>query len=443
MTPEELAALVDAEVDTKIAAFKAAEPVQPVTPVAEPPAVAAPAVAYTQAQLDEAVKAAAVQAAKATGEKMENAFKAMQRPPMAVPAVIHSEKHAKTPTPIWWAVKTALYLGAGKDGIRFHLDPTEEGELEFDGTQEAVKAFKAMATTANSATGEHFIPRIQTNLVTQALYQEVISRNLPKVNVYPMPGLICDAPEIGAFTAGWSAENSSATSAGDATTARKTLTAKNLTALGTLSNQLLMDSNPGVEQYVRDGLAGAIGEAHDSAFFYGTSSSTVPGGITKLAGVTSTAISTDDFYTAVLKAVGRMAKAKIPQKNIAVVTNPGVVVTALTARVGSTGDFLSAGGQVVNDPALFNTALNGRVSARLGLPVFTTTAVPIASSTADILVLYCPNAVIGDRQELEIAASNVAGSAFANNQTLIRAIMRVDFLLQRAAALEIITGSAA
>jgi hypothetical protein len=36
----------------------------------------------------------------------------------------------------------------------------------------------------------------------------------------------------------------------------------------------------------------------------------------------------------------------------------------------------------------------------------------------------------------------VAGNAFAYNQTLIRAITRVDFLLARATSLEIVTGFA-
>jgi HK97 family phage major capsid protein len=86
--------------------------------------------------------------------------------------------------------------------------------------------------------------------------------------------------------------------------------------------------------------------------------------------------------------------------------------------------------------------IEARLSSRIGYPVFMTTVIPAASSTSSILVLYCPDFVIGDRQDLEIAASNVAGNSFAYNQTLIRAIMRVDFLLLRAASLEIITGVA-
>jgi HK97 family phage major capsid protein len=68
--------------------------------------------------------------------------------------------------------------------------------------------------------------------------------------------------------------------------------------------------------------------------------------------------------------------------------------------------------------------------------------IPVASSTSSILVLACENLVLGDRQELEISSSNVAGSAFENNLTYIRAIMRGDVFLMRAAALEIITGVA-
>ena len=74
------------------------------------------------------------------------------------------------------------------------------------------------------------------------------------------------------------------------------------------------------------------------------------------------------------------------------------------------------------------------------MPVFSTTVVPVTTSSSPIEVLYAPDFIIGDRQELEIAASKEAGSAFANNQTLIRAVMRLDTVLARAASLERITG---
>lgn len=381
-------------------------------------------------------KAADKAAAKATDE----AVKASRR--LHFPAVVKSEESYAEPLPLTWAVKAAHQTGGS---IVFNFNNKSGKGLEFDGTSDAVKAFKAMGTTSGGAVGEHFVPRVQTDMVIANLYEKVITRSFPSVNVYPMPGLICDAPTIGAFSAGWSAENATATNAGDASTNRKTLAAKNLTALAAISNQLLADSSPAIERYVREGLAAAMGEAHDTGALYGTNANNQPLGITGTLGVTSTAISTDDVYTAILKAIGRMASNKLPVSpgNVAVIMRPEVLVKALTSRVGASGDFIASSSNNTNS-TFVGSRLEDRVSARLGYQVFSTTIVPAATGTvtSSILVVYAPDMIIGDRQELEIAASNVAGNSFAYNQTLVRAIMRVDFLLARAASLEIITGVA-
>lgn len=388
---------------------------------------------------EEVVEIAQKAAEKAAVKATDEAVKAAQR--MQFPTVVKKEEDYADPLPLTWAVKAAHQTGGS---IVFNFNSKGKG-LEFDGTGDAVKAFKAMATTASAAIGEHFIPRVQTDMVVANLYEKVVTRSFPGVNVYPMPGLVCDAPTIGAFSAGWTAENATAAAAGDAATGRKTLTAKNLTALATISNQLLADTSPAIERYIREGLASAMGEVHDTGALYGTNANNQPLGITSTANVTSTAISTDDVYTAILKAIGRMAANKLPvtPSNVAVIMRPEVLVKALTSRVGSSGDFIASNSQNTNS-TFVGARLEDRVSARLGYQVFSTTTVPAATGTvtSSILVLYAPDFVIGDRQELEIAASNVAGNAFAYNQTLIRAIMRVDFLLMRAAALEIITGVA-
>ena len=118
---------------------------------------------------------------------------------------------------------------------------------------------------------------------------------------------------------------------------------------------------------------------------------------------------------------------------------PEVALKALITRVGAAGDYVASGNQQTN-PNMFGNGLADRMSARLGLPVYLTTAITAAANASSILVIRGDEWVIGHRSELELASSNVAGSAFANDQTLIRAVMRVDFKLMRAASLEIITG---
>ena len=444
MNEQELKDLVAAEVAAAVPA-PAAEPVE-----AAPEAPAAKS--YSQDEVAVLVKSAAKAAA-------EQAAKIAQRPAYGAkaPAVLRPRGEAK---PLYWATKAALATNGAvvlrdvDGGVRFTAGT--EGEGDNEGAAKAFRSYaeranadiegdvlyaaKAMSTTSGSTAGEHFIERGNTRPVIDALYQSVVSRSLNGVEIYPMPSLICDAPTMGTFTAGWSAENANTTAAGDATTGRKTLTAKNLTGWGELSNQLLRDSNPGVEAYVRGGLAAAMGEAHDLGAFAGDGTSNAPVGLLNESGPVSTAISSDDIYTAIAKAVGRLLVNKIPYNNIVVVMRPEVVVKALITRAGASGDFLSA--QAPMGAMLGGSQFAGPLSAKLGLPVYMTTAITNTTNSSPILVLHAPSWTIGDRQELEIASSNVAGDSFRKNQTYIRAIMRVDFNLKRATGLEIITGVA-
>lgn len=458
MTEEELKALIEERINKAAEdAAKAAETVE--QPQEAPRATEGDAqpkedeklATYTAEDLKQAIEAAAKATIKLYEEKLRDA----RRPPYGAPILLRQRAE---PKPIYWAVKAALRNQSGSvvlrdvpDGVMFTSGAGDESAVKafIRYAQEAGAdvqgnilygvAAKAMSTTSGGAVGEHFIDRVNSRPVVEALYQEVITRQLPGVDIYPMPALVCDAPTIGSFTAGWSAENANATSAGDAATGRKTLTARNLTAWAELSNQLLSDSNPGVEQYVRSGLAGAMGEVHDIGAIRGSGTGAEPTGLINEAGVTSTAAGTDNFYVAVSKAVGRMAANKIPTRNIAVICRPEVITKTSITQVGTSGDYLTAATPM---GALLDNAFTGPVSRRLGLPVFATTALEVATNQSSILVLHCPSWTIGDRQELEIASSNVAGNAFRNNQTYVRAIMRVDFNLKRAKALEIITGFA-
>ena len=392
-------------------------PTEPAKP--EVPAVKT----FTEEEVHALIKDTASKAAKAT---------AARRPAYGAPTVIKREVE---PTPLAWAVKALRETNKGE--LVFNL-ANGSGDLEFKGSDDAVKAFKAMATTSGGAVGEHFVPRIQTSMVIDALYQEVVSTKIG-MN-YPMPGLICDMPTISTFTAGWTAENSAGTSAGDAATNRKTLTAKKLTAVATLSNEILADSNPAIESFVRNGLMKVMGQKHDEGAFGGDGTGNAPVGLLSESGPTATAVGADNIYDAILKALGRMAANKVGiDRGVSVVLRPEVALKALLTRVGASGDYVASANQQTN-PNMFGNGLADRLAARLGLPVFVTTAIPASGGASSILVVKGDEWVIGNRQSLELASSNVAGSAFVNDQTLIRAILRVDFKLMRSESLEVITG---
>ena len=454
VNPEEvnINAIIASAVDARVAEAAAKATPAPVVPVAPVVTPAAPTVeSFTPEIVRAMVNDAVTRAVKATGDQFESRFVSSQRPAVVSSPVAPSMasgvytpptivKAARDPQPFYWAMKALLNTNNNKAMLKFALGESD-GELEFDGTADAIKAFKAMATTTGGNIGEHFIPRVQTNLITEALYQDSIIRSIRGLITYPMAGGTADMPGLGTFAAAWSAENAAATAAGDATTSRKQLIAKKLTALATLSNEILVDSNPGVEPFVRKGMASAIGVAFDVGGFTGDGIGVNPLGLLSEVGVTATAAGTDDFYTAVLKAIGRIAANKVPINNITVICRPEVVIKTLLLRAGAAGDFLAVsapvGGALAGDGS---DALAARLSARLGYPVAQTTVLPVLTTASPILVLKGSEWVYGDRQELDMQASNVAGNSFANDQTMIRAILRADFRLMRPQALEVITG---
>lgn len=354
------------------------------------------------------------------------------------------------PMPFAWAVwatkrnpnSSVVLRSDGEDGLEFRGEGGDDAVKAFRQYAEAAKAdiegnkiynVKAMSSST-ATTGAEFAPSFQMQTVIEALYATAILRSLPNANIYPMPALTCDAPTLAAFTASWVDQNA-APSSSDATTGKRTLTARKLTALATVSNEFISDSSPSAEAYIRRGLARAVSAEYDKAGIVGASGNAlIPTGLWNQSGVVKTAIGTDNIFVALQKARGRMAANNVPQEDVVVICRPEVVNAALVTRLGT--DSIS-----LLSPQSGN-AMQAPLERILGVRVFMTTAIPATTNTSWAAVLAAPYLTQGDRQELEIASSNVAGSAFANNQTLIRAIVRGDFDLQYAAACEIVTGIA-
>jgi len=434
MEKSELDALVNERVDAAVKAITPAVPPEVETPVTETPApVEAPAAkSYSQDEVDALMRNIAAEAADVAAKAFETRLRISQRPPVimatkSMPAVITRQPKYH---PFYWAVKAAQETG-GK--IVFNL-ADRDAEMQFDGTQAAVKAFKAMASASGSNLGGDFIPTILSGVVIDNLYADDVLGNLDGVMRLPMPGLTVEMPGIGAFTAQWTAENATITSS-DASTNKRTMTAKKLTALAKVPNELLADSNPAIETFIQRGLRGAIGAARNIAFIRGAGGD-APTGITSTGA--STAAGSDNFYDAVIQAVSRMYVAEIPADgSVRVLIRPEVASKALRTRAGTDGDYL-VGNAPVNQ-ALVTPGFIAPLSNRLGLPVYQTTGIEVDTGSSDILVIHAPSIVVGDRQTLEIQVSKDAGTAFADDQTWIRAITRGDIENLRTAAVQVVT----
>jgi len=459
MTEQELNALVDERFkafQSTITAAKA-EQTQTAAAKAEPTQTATPAPQTTAPTATPAIDINKIvaDAVKATADRYEPLLVAARRAPVpGAPTVIRPKGEDNT---FGWAVKAlsrypqgSIIFSDGEDGTLHFRASGDDGAMNrfveyaqkanadvvSDGTRGQIAA-KAM-TIAGSNVGSQFIPTLTSQNVIEALYALAITRTIADQygnGVYPMAARVVDAPSIGTFSYGWVADTSSVTSGGDATTGKKTLTAHKLTSIAKLSNDLVRMSNPQAELWVRRGLAGAIAQGFDEGALVGTGAP-APTGLNSESGPASTAYATD-LYTSILAAIGRMLTNKVPQDRIVVIGHPGALIKALQSRSSTPFDISQAPlGSLAGSVNVF-----APLSARLGVPVFSSPLLPVATGTATstVFVLHAPSWTVGIYNELELSASNTAGAAFEDDQTFIRAIMHGDVSLQRAVALEKIT----
>lgn len=310
------------------------------------------------------------------------------------------------------------------------------------------KEFKALGGSTGTA-GGYIVPEDWADDFIRLLRAKAVIRKIARI--YPMAGDTLHLPkQTGTANADWVGENTDlTTSMTDQTFNEVVFTAKKLRAFSVSGNELLGDSTYQAEKIIREDLQDAIALAEDLTFLTATASSSKPGGIytlmttgNKFAGSgTSNALASDDIY----KLLNKVQKGNA--RLDCFITNADGIQVIQTLK-DTTGNYIfsEAGGynapqQVVEvpygeDPEDYNAP----VGKLLGRDVYIENQIPstvtiatnapttLTGGTATLLFGGQKNKLlIGQRAQLEIAASNVAGDSFKNDQTYFRAILREDF----------------
>lgn len=298
---------------------------------------------------------------------------------------------------------------------------------------------------------EQFIPLLRSRSVVRAANPVVMQANS---NVVYIPS------QTGGATAYWVGENATIT-ASNLTVGQVAITIKKLAGLEYVSNELLADSNPSVDQLIRSDLAAVLSLAEDTAYLTSDGTANAPLGLPNLPGITSLTCASDSGNGGAIQAVDIFAmKRKMMQNNI---PNDGWAWFAsprtwdeIAQLKDSQARYLLetlTGGNIAQYPAYGTyptgpeTNYLGSVVGRLlGWPMFVTNNIPetqTQGSTATCSSLYLvrmPDVIIAERAGLELMATNVAGTSFATDQTWIRAIMRVGFTVRHAPGVTITKG---
>lgn len=270
--------------------------------------------------------------------------------------------------------------------------------------------------------------------------------------------------ETGVATVGWTAENA-AKPATDQTFGQLAVNIFTLAGISKVSNQLLEDSSPAVDQIVRKDLGRVLGQAEDVAFINGTGVGQ-PTGILQTAGVLSVAYSAPtagsglgDAISAAMTAVDSnffdipnaiLAHPRMVAKLRQVKDSQGryIFEPGFWAGGGPWGggqqSFLGSGvgnipGFQTNQPS---NNPGGPVGSVWGVPVWSDANIPTTlnwtgsaytggGNESPIILGVWEEAYLLERSGVTLDVSSEAGTSFEQNQTWFRGEERIGFTAAR------------
>jgi HK97 family phage major capsid protein len=223
------------------------------------------------------------------------------------------------------------------------------------------------------------------------------------------------------------------------------LTAKKLTALVPISNDLLRAASTAVDRIVRDDVVLSAATRMDLAFIRGAGTEHTPRGLRNLLTGTSFATtnilsmtSTPDLQK-ITNDLGRMElallNANVPMTRAGWLMAPRTMMHLMNIRDGN-GNFA------------FPELQQGRLR---GKPVGVTTQIPINLNTneSEVYLADFAHVIVGEHMGIEVSmsteaayrdAGNTLQAAFSRDETVMRAILQHDFNARHLPAIAVLTG---
>ena len=233
------------------------------------------------------------------------------------------------------------------------------------------------------------------------------------------------SPFFGGVQMNWTAEAQTRTETEPAFKQLE-LKANELSGYSVSSNILLQDAAFGLEKFLFQLFARALGWYEEYAFIQGNGVGKPQGMINANATIKVTRAGGANTSTLALADVAKMFGKMLPssQTKAIWITSPSVVNLLLTlADAGNRALFLPEYYGGFHQGPGSKTAPQGFWTL-LGLPVFISEKVPALGTDGDLTLVDPSLYVIGDRQQIEIAASEHVN--FLKNQMTWRVVERVD-----------------
>jgi HK97 family phage major capsid protein len=297
----------------------------------------------------------------------------------------------------------------------------------------------------NGAAGGFLVPEdVSAEVIELLRPQSVIMRGGPRVVPLPTGNMTMNRRATGAnFSYAGEQQDIPATGL---TLGQVKLSAKKLTGLIQISNDLLRSASIAADRMVRDDIVEGSAIAMDTAFLRSVGGDFSPLGLrhqltgTAFAASNILAATAANTLTSITADLGRMELAllnnNIPLTGAAWVGAPRTMMRLRNIRDGN-GNFA------------FPEMQQGRLR---NLPFFDTTTVPInlgGGSESELYLIAFPHVIVGEHSGITIATTTQAAyrdvqgnlqAAFSRDETVMRAIQHHDIGLRHLPAVAVLTG---
>jgi HK97 family phage major capsid protein len=359
--------------------------------------------------------------------KVDSKFTTLER------RIEHMESQSKTR-------KWASLPGAEHSGFSFFkaIRAIQTGDWSEAGKEKEVfeNTRRKALGTADDVAGGYLVPsQAMPELIEQLMAESVVIESGARVIADLMGSPVTFPKQTGGATVYWVGDNA-AIPPSEPTFGQVKLTPKKAAALVQLSNSLLAQSNPSAEAIIRQDLARGLSLGVDLAALRGPGSENQPLGIANVPGINTVTLGTGDGAVmsnldlfedmAYELAVDNALKGKLGY-----VFHPAI--RRLLRKLKIT-NFSGDPGTEPLLPAVIWASMTGdnAILQAIGYPFRMTTQIPVnlvAGQSVNCTEVYFGNwedLLIGMWGGMTILASNVAGTAFATDQTWIRVILSLD-----------------
>jgi len=321
---------------------------------------------------------------------------------------------------------------------------------------------KAMGDMVSGQDGGFLAPEEWSSNFIDQLYPQLALSKLP-ISRMNMGTRIERMPKLTSNVAVFYAAENAALVASQAQLAQLSFTARKQTFLVQISNELIRDSNPAAEGVLRNNATRYMAIDRDKQILIGNGQGGAPVGILNSTNVCSTSITPSgttsiaafasagghagtsptyqDFLNAIYNVENLNGSTNVPlaQAQCTGIVGPVALKPQVLAMKDSNGRPLYDWG--INAMRGTNR-LDGStmLDGLLGLPNFVLTNILAGTEgSRDVFFGDWQHVVLMERQDIEIVSSNVAGTAFQNDQTWVRGISRYDVGLAHPEAFYVVT----